>query len=53
VAVMWDADFFHGGHAPTNLNDSNGDYRWNYLFADGHVAEYEESDGNGLVIVLR
>jgi prepilin-type N-terminal cleavage/methylation domain-containing protein len=53
VAVMWDADFFHGGHAPTNLNQSDGDFKWNYLFADGHVAEMEQSDGNGLVIVLR
>jgi prepilin-type N-terminal cleavage/methylation domain-containing protein len=53
MAVMWDADFFHGGHAPTKLNDSDGDFRWNYLFADGHVAEYEKSDPNGLIIVLR
>jgi prepilin-type N-terminal cleavage/methylation domain-containing protein len=53
VSVLWDADFFHGGHPPDNMNGSNGDYKWNYLFADGHVAEFEESDPNGIIIVQR
>jgi hypothetical protein len=51
VPILWDADFFHGGHPPTSWNSMAGaELKWNYLYADGHVAEFEESPSTAFII---